>query len=201
MDKTQILKNKFLIFGIQVALLSLLIWFFKYQITISFDAGITQLRQDIIQLLANYVIYSIESGNLSGFYFIYISWFIVGLIPVLIYNNYKKAWSMNITTFFFPNFFFYVFLARYSPVYSDANFSILFGQTLLLGVFLVIYSIGLSLLLKKIIKPKEEIRIEDLEPIAKANRSKCPHCGTEFESIPKFCYKCSKEITIIENSD
>jgi len=194
MNKSKLLKNKFLIFAFQVVILSLIIWVFNYQFNISFDAGITQIRQDIIQFIANYVIYSAESGDLSGFYFIYFSWLVIGLIPIFIYNDYKKAWSMNITTFFFPNFFFYVFLARYSPVYSDANFSTLFGQTLLLGVVLVVYSIGLSLLMKKIRKPQDEARIEDLQPIADANRRRCPHCGTEFESVPKFCYKCSKEI-------
>ncbi len=201
MEYQRILENKFVIFIFQVFILSLFIWIFNYQYIISFDAGITQIRRDIIQFLANYVNYSAESDNLSGFYFIYFSWLIIGLIPIFIYNDYKKAWSMNITTFFFPNFFFYVFLARYSPVYSDANFSVIFGQTLLLGAVLVTYSIGLSLLLKKIRKPKEEIKIEDLQPIADANRGKCPHCGTEFESVPKFCYKCSKEITFVEGND
>lgn len=101
---------------------------------------------------------------------------------------------MNLTTFFFPSFFFYIFYARYSPNNSDLIYPTLFGQTIVLGLYLVGFSIGISLGLKRIRKDKDEVKIEDLREIEAMARSKCPHCGTEFESVPKYCYNCSKEI-------
>ena len=189
-------KSKLMIFCIQILSLIVSLSISNYKLQIEFDPSASE-QQFIIQFLANIILYN----NSFGFVYINLTWIIVSLIPILIFSDYKKAYSMNLTTFFFPNFFFYVFLGRYSPTYSDANFSIFFGQTLLQGGVLVVYSISLSLLMKKIRKPQEEIKIKDLQPIADANRGKCPHCGTEFESVPKFCYKCSKEITVIESSD
>jgi len=195
------LKNRFIIFIFQMFLLSTFIFIFTYKFEINFDSEISKERQEIIQFLANYIIFNIETKGLYSLYFIYFSWLIVALIPVLIFNDYKEAYSMNLTTFFFPNFFFFIFLSRYSPVYYKAYGLTLFAQTIILGIILTIYSIGLSLLMKRILKPKEESQLEDFKLIVSKNISKCPYCGTEFDSIPTYCYNCSKEIIKLESSE
>lgn len=185
-------RSRIILFLIQILLLSLLIYSFNYKFNIIFDIGILKEREVIIQFLANYVLFD----DLSGLYFIYISWILVSLIPIFVYNNFKKAYSMNLMTFFFPNFFLYVFLWNYSPYYFDSKFPFHFLHTILLGVLLISFSIGLSLLLKKIMKLKIETQIEDLHDIANQNRIICPNCGTEFNSIPRFCYNCNTDLTI-----
>jgi len=189
-----IFKTKIINFIIQILILSLFIYLFNYKYKINFDNDITEERKFVIQFLANFILFDLN--NLSSLYFIYISWIIVSLIPILNFNNYKKSYSMNLTTFFFPNFFFYVFLYRYSPNYFNSHFPTIFTQTVFLGLFIVFFSLGLTFILKKIRKPKDFIQFEDLELIVQENKIKCPHCGTEYNSIPKYCYNCSKELLI-----
>ncbi len=188
-------RSRIILFLIQILLLSLLIYSFNYKFNIIFDIGILKEREVIIQFLANYVLFD----DLSGLYFTFISWILVSLIPIFVYNNFKKAYSMNLMTFFFPNFFLYVFLWNYSPYYFDSKFPFHFLHTILLGVLLISFSIGLSLLLKKMMKSKMETQIEDLHDIANQNRIICPNCGTEFNSIPRFCYNCNTNLTIRTN--
>ncbi len=202
MDRlSRLFKSKIMVFVIQIAILSLFIFIFNYKSLITIDAEISPEIQVIIQFLANYVIFTIEENGIIGFFVMFFSWTFIGLIPIFLFQNYKKAWKMNLITFFFPNFFFYVFYARYPltdpnsymPDFSRIPLSI-FLQTILIGLYLVSISIGLSLLLKKLKKQEGDVQIEDLREIAAISKSKCPHCGTEFKSIPKYCYNCSKEI-------
>ena len=190
-----------MIFIIQIALLSLLILIFNYKSQITIDAEITPERQAVIQFLANYVIFIIEQNGIIGFTLMFLCWTTIGLIPIFIYKNYKKSWKMNLITFFFPNFFFYVFYARYPLTDSNSyvpDFSKIppqmLLQTILIGFYLVGLSIGLSILINKLKKKEEKAQIEDLKGIVVNTKSKCPHCGIEFDSIPKYCYNCSKEI-------
>ena len=162
---------------------------------IEFDPDISAERKAIIQFLANYIAF-----NLDGLLFIYSIWIFVALISIFVFVDYKKAYAMNLTTFFFPNYFFYVFLWRYSRNYFDLYFPVLMWQTFLLGVFITFISIVLSLLIKKLVK-HEKVVIEDLKAIEAKNKFKCPFCGTEFNSIPKFCYNCSKEMIKEQESD
>jgi len=199
MDKLEVFKTKIMNFIIQILLLSLFIYLYKYRFNIIFDTGITEERKFIIQLIANYVM--VDINNASSVQFIYVSWTLVSLFPIFIFNDYKKSYSLNLTTFFFPNFFFYVFIYRYSPNYFNSNFQTLIIQTIILGLFIVSLSFGLTFLLKRIRKPEYEVQVEDLKIIKQKNRIACPHCGTEFESIPKYCYNCSKEIAIATNNE
>ena len=195
MDRlSRVFKSKIVIFVIQMALLSLFIYFFNFKSLIKFDADVTQDRQIIIQFLANFVIFTMELNGFGGFLFIFLSWTIISLIPVLIFNNYKKAWSMNLITFFLPNFFFYVFYARYSKFNFNLIFPTLFLQTILIGLYLIGISIFLSIGQKRLRKTDIMINVQDLNEIIAESKSKCPYCGTEFESVPKYCYNCSKQI-------
>ncbi|MHA1148798.1 MAG: hypothetical protein ACTSR8_11220 [Promethearchaeota archaeon] len=190
MNKLSILKSKLSIFCIQISLLSLLLYIFRYKITIDFDKGVSSERKDIIQFIANYVIYD-ASGGFEDFFFIYACWLFAAIIPILLLENFKKVYSLNLTTFFFPNFFFYVFLSRYSPNYFEENFVSLFIQTILLGIIIAIFSVGGALILDQFRKSKHEIHPEDIKKLEQRISSKCPHCGTEFDSKPLYCYKCS----------
>jgi len=189
----EVFRSRIIIFIIQILLLSLLIYGIGYKIDISLDEDISIEREKIIQILANYTLFD----NLFGLNFLYTSWILVSIIPIFIYSNWKKAYSMNLMTFFFPNFFLYVFLRRYSRDYFDSNFQFHFLHTILLGIVLVGISIGLSLILRKVIQFKTETQMEDLSIIASISKVVCPNCGIEFESIPKFCYNCNSNLSLI----
>ena len=183
-------RSKVILFIIQIFILSLFIITLKYTARIEFDTGISNERQMILQILANYVLFN----NISGLYFIYISWTLISLIPIFLYNDFKKAYSTNLMTFFFPNFFLYVFLSRYSKEYFNSHFTFHIIHTIIIGIIIIVLSIGLSLLLRKIRKVKPEAREEELLIISKQIKSKCPNCGVEFNSTPLYCYNCNTKL-------
>ncbi|MCK4686790.1 MAG: zinc ribbon domain-containing protein [Candidatus Lokiarchaeota archaeon] len=183
-------KSKIVIFLFQIVILSLIIYCFDYKFNINFDTDISIEHKKIIQFLANYIMFD----NLYNLVFIYSIWIIVSQIPIFIFNDYKKAYSTNLTTFFFPNFFFYVFLRNHYRLYFNANFLNLFIKTIILGIFIVSLSIVIALTLQAIIKPNAEGQYKDLQIIASKCKSKCPKCGTEFKSIPQFCYNCNTKL-------
>lgn len=187
---SKVFKSKIVVFLLQFFILSLLIYLFAHEFHIDFDKNITRERADIIQFLANYVMFD---GSV-GLIFIYSSWLFVSTISIFILLDYKKAYSMNLTTFFLPNFFFYVFLYRYSPIYFNSYFPTLFTQSIILGLMIVMVSIGLSLIIKKIIKPKTNSRFKEIIRIESEYKYKCPFCATEFNSKPKYCYNCNNQI-------
>ncbi|MFW9998874.1 MAG: hypothetical protein ACFE9Q_02170 [Candidatus Hodarchaeota archaeon] len=190
-------RSRIILFLIQILLLSSFIYSLGYFFKINFDAGTLIEQEVIIQFLANYILFD----DLLGLCFIYISWIIVSLLPIFIFNNFKKAYSMNLMTFFFPNFFLYVFLWKYSPDYFNLNFQFHLLHTILLGLVIIGISIGLSLLIKKITKKEVITQIEDLSILASEGKKVCPNCGTEFESVPKFCYKCNTDLSIITGNN
>jgi DNA-directed RNA polymerase subunit RPC12/RpoP len=55
-------------------------------------------------------------------------------------------------------------------------------------------SIGISLILKNIMKVKTEEQIENLNVIVNRIKSKCPNCGKEFNSTPLYCYNCNSKL-------
>ena len=188
-----VFRSRIILFIIQILLLSLSIYSMGYYIDINLDMGISIERKIIIQILANYTLFN----DLFGLFFLYISWILVSLIPIFVYNNFKKAYSMNLLTFFFPNFFLYVFLWRYSREYFNSYFQFHFLHTFLLGIVILGLSIAFSLILKKVLKFKSETQLEDLSLIANKNRIECPKCGVEFNSTPKFCYNCNADLTVL----
>lgn len=197
----KIISNKLVIFLIQFSILSLFIYLFNYSFIIDFSyyipqpPGIPSDQQDmqkwVVQFLANYIMY-------EGWFqilFIYGTWLGISLIPVIIFQNFKKASIMNLITFFFPNFFFYVFLWRYLPDYFFANFFLFFLRTLILGVAIVAISVGISLIFKLLKHFRKETQEEDIKKLESEVVTTCPSCGTEFSSIPEYCYNCNTKIT------
>jgi len=160
---------------------------FNYRIQIDFDLSIDPRageQQFIIQFLANLILHN----TIFGFLYINFTWVIVSLLPILIFNNFRKAYSMNLTTFFFPNFFFYVFYWRYSITSFSSGFPTFLVETITLAITIVIISIGLSFVLKLIRNEEKKIDITDIEL---KNRLECPQCGVKFDSKPKYCYNCN----------
>lgn len=191
MKTIEFFRNRLVLFIIQTLLLNLIVIYFGYQISLNFDILATAEQKAITQFLANYILFDI----LPGLFFIYSIWFLVSLIPIFIYNDVKKSYSMNLITFFFPNFFLYIFLWRYSRGYFDSHFHFHFMHTILLGIVIICLSIGLSLVIKKIFKSRIKVDIEDLHSIADESKIICPKCSTEFNSLPKFCYNCNTDLT------
>ena len=185
-------RSKTIIFIIQIFILSLFISYFGYEFSINFDIDASNAQKKITQLIVNYVLFN----DLSGLVFIFFTWILVSIIPIFLHNDYKKAYSMNIMTFFFPNFFGYIFLYRYSRDYFNSKFPFHLLHSILLILLIVIVSIGISLILKRIKKVKTEELIEDLQVVISNIKSKCPNCGTEFNSKPIYCYKCSKKLIL-----
>jgi len=195
-----IVKSKIFNFFIQILLLSIIIFSFEYQVSLNLDGSLNAEREWIIQTLANYILYDYQGFNFLSILFIYSSWLGISLIPIIIFREPIKAYSINLTTLFFPSFFFYVFLNRYSPDLFEAHFWDFFNQTIILAVVLAVFSILVSLGLKMIFQSSSQKQSENFERLVAQIRTKCPHCGTEFESKPKYCYNCSKEIAIIQNN-
>jgi len=185
-------RSKIILFIIQILFLSLFIYLFHYSVDIDFDNDISVPQELIIQFLANFVLFR----NPSGMIFVYMSWIVVSLIPDFLYSNFKRAYSMNIMTFFFPNFFAYTFLYQHSVDYFNSNFLFHLLQTVLIGLIITIISLIISLSLKKIRKVNIDAQLEDLQIVANSIKSKCSNCGTEFDSIPTFCYNCNSKIII-----
>jgi predicted Zn-ribbon and HTH transcriptional regulator len=185
-------RSKIILFLIQILSLSLFIYIFHYSVDINFDSNVSVPQELIIQVIANYVLFR----NPSGMFFIYMSWIVVSLIPVILHNNFKKAYSMNLMTFFFPNFFSLTFLYNYSKDYFNSNFLFHFLQAILIGLIITLISLVLSIILKKIRKVKIDVQLEDMQIVANSIKSKCSNCGTEFDSAPNFCYNCNSEIIL-----
>ena len=190
MKTKNLFKSKLMLFCIQILCLIAFVTISNYKLQIEFNPSASE-QQFIIQFLANIVMYD----NSFGFVYINLTWLIISLIPILIFIDYKKAYSMNLTTFFFPNFFFYVFYRRYSLTYFNALFPTFITKTIILGIVIVVESIVLSLILKFIKSFKNNTNSDNLEQIESLNRIKCPTCGTQFDSIPKYCFNCNNLIT------
>ncbi len=194
MKKRNLFKSKLVLFCIQIFMLISFVVIFKYEFQIEFDLSTDPRageQQFVIQFLASFIMYN----NSFGFVYINLTWIIVSLIPIFIFNDFKKAYSMNLTTFFFPNFFFYVFYWRYSEMNFNALFPTFIINTIILGLILVIESIALSLILKFIKSFRNNTETDNLKQIEALNRIECPICGTQFDSIPKYCFNCNNLIT------
>jgi len=131
----------------------------------------------------------------------YVAWLIVSLLPIIINQDPKKACSTNLLTFFVLNFFVYVFLfsgdMRVTSDFFSSNFVPLLWNTIILGIVILIYSFLISLILKKLkstqLEKSSNLILND-KPLMT-----CPKCGTEFDSIPLYCYKCNSKLTTDES--
>ena len=206
MKISSFLKKKTVSFIFQFILLTLIIYIFNYSFQIEFKPSTEIEQRVIIQFLANYVLFLGFNGTL----FMYLTWLLVSLVPILTNLNYKKAYSSNLLTFFVLNFFAYVFLfvprqnqdIKVTSDFFNSNFVPLLWNTIILGLTITIFSIFLSLLFQRIkatrLEKNATNQILDNKPLII-----CPKCGTEFDSIPLYCYNCNSKLTSdeIDNSE
>ena len=199
-------KKRTVSFIFQFILLTLIIYIFNYSFQIEFDPNTEIEQRVIIQFLANYVLFLGFNGTL----FMYLTWLLVSLVPILTNLNYKKAYSSNLLTFFVLNFFAYVFLfvprqnqdIKVTSDFFNSNFVPLLWNTIILGLTIIAFSIFLSLLFQRIraahLENNAANQILDNKPLII-----CPKCGTEFDSIPLYCYNCNSKLTSdeIDNSE
>ena len=186
----KIFRSRIVLFIIQFAILSLFLIIFKYSFTIVFDSSVSEERKVIIQVLVNYIMFEGANDTI----FIYSLRLLVATIPIILYRKVKKVYSINLLSFFFPNFFFYVFLSRYSPLYFNENFGQLFIKTVILGAILIVYSVGFSLIINRIWNLIKKEKPTQLLDINKKIVSQCPKCGTRFDSKPLYCYNCNAKL-------
>ncbi|MFW9930010.1 MAG: hypothetical protein ACFFD1_11510 [Candidatus Thorarchaeota archaeon] len=132
--------------------------------------------------------------SFSDLFLIYGIWLVVATIPIILFRKVTKVYSMNLITFFVPNFFFYVFLSRYSPLYFNEMFGQEIFRTIILAMILTIYSILLSLIVNYIWKVAKKSEAVEILEIDKKVVSICPECGTKFDSKPLYCYKCNTKL-------
>ena len=194
MKLSSFFKKKTVSFILQFILLTLIIFSSNYSFQIDFKPDTIIEQRIIIQFLANLVLFR----GINDTIFMYLTWLIVSLIPILSNFNFKKAYSSNLLSFFILNFFVYVFLfnkdMRVTNDFFTVNFIPLIVNSILLGLTITIYSIFLSILLNKIksarLEKKVSEKVVDENPLII-----CPKCGTEFDSIPLYCYNCNSKLT------
>ena len=81
-------KKKIVSFILQFILLTLIIYIFGYSFQIEFNLTTEIEQRVIIQFLANYVLFL----GVNSTIFMYLSWLLVSLIPIISNLNYKKAY-------------------------------------------------------------------------------------------------------------
>ena len=178
-------------------MLTLMIYGFNHSYQITFDPLTPIEQQIILQFLANYVIFD----DIGGMIFTSTIWFIVSLIPIIIFFDFKKAYSTTLSTFFLLNFFFYVFLFKHEKDFFDSHFPNFIINTLLLGSAIIVFSIGLSIVLKYLKKRREKQKEVQFSTNDQKYLMVCPKCGTEFQSIPMFCYNCNTRLVNGEDAN
>jgi len=192
-----ILKNKVILVITQFLILTLMIYGFNHSYQITFDPLTPIEQQIIIQFLANYVIFD----DIEGMIFTGLIWIIISLIPIIIFFDFKKAYSTNLSTFFLLNFFFYVFLFHHEEDFFNSHFPTFIINTLLLGSAIIVFSIGLSIVLKYLKKSREKQQQVQFSTSDGKSLMVCPKCGTEFQSIPMFCYNCNTRLVNGEDAN
>ncbi len=179
-------------------LASSLIFSINNIIDLPLDSTIVGEQELIIELLASFLLIETPLQFNQDLLVIYLSWTLNVLISSIILADPKKVVFRISSIMFFICFFLFVFGFRHSPIYFNQYFSVMIVQVLLLISYLVILSIIFSLLTQKISEKYKSSDIRDvkIETLVKNNRITCPHCGTKYESVPLYCYNCSKKIKI-----
>ena len=156
---------------------------------IPLDATIDQVQNYILSFLVmNFNFY----GQYSNVFILSIAW---TLSTVLFAFFSQIDWKIPIYGIFAElvvYIFAIVLLKRHSPLYFALNkFSLLKGFGIVCAFFSLIYAVLIVRYLREKHKKKADLAVEDIQFL-----SKCPHCGKEYQSNPKFCYFCSKRLDI-----
>jgi len=135
---------------------------------------------------------------------ILLSWLIAGFLGGLLCRTWKSALLVSILMGFILSLTWLFLLSRYLPNYWNYFISMyttleLLGQSLGMGLLLGASSAGPAVLGAYLTNPHK--KIFEKEPLTEI-QCVCPHCGTIFQSKPKFCYNCNGLITeVTDNSN
>lgn len=130
------------------------------------------------------------------YFWIIPSWLIAGFLSGLSCRSWKSAVLVSILMGLILSLTWLFLIFRYLPNYwNDVLISMptleLLGQSVGVGLLLGVFSAGPAIIGAYITTPKkkslEKNPIKEIQCI-------CPHCGTVFQSKPKFCYNCNSLI-------
>lgn len=137
-------------------------------------------------------------GAQSNFYFLLIGWISSVLIFSFFVDNEFNIAGRSLIYQIVSFIFTLAFLNNYQKSQQDSGYIYeIFYDQLFYGLLLSLLLI--SILFFTIFIKKEFIRkVKSAETIAELEKkdfiSKCPNCGTHYNSNPRICYKCSKLI-------
>jgi hypothetical protein len=129
------------------------------------------------------------------------SWLIAGFLSGLLCRSWKVALLISILMGVILSITWLFLLSRYLPNYwvyflSTHSFLELLGQSVGMGLLLGALASGSAVIGAYLTTPKN--KIQEGTPI-KEIQYLCPHCGTVFQSKPKFCYNCNSKIATDES--
>jgi hypothetical protein len=124
------------------------------------------------------------------------SWIIAGFLGGLLCRSWKGAFLVSIFMGIILSLTWLFLLSRYLPTYwaffiSTHSIPDLLGVSIGMGLLLGVLSGGPAVVAAYFSTPKRQ-PLEATPP--KEIQCVCPHCGTVFQSKPKFCYKCNNKI-------
>ncbi|MBN2156283.1 MAG: hypothetical protein JW776_09580 [Candidatus Lokiarchaeota archaeon] len=149
------------------------------------DIGVSPSQQSIISFFT--MNFNIFGGQIDPWVYS-ICWLVsMGFFSIIV----KPDWKIplyTIGTELFIYLFAIMLMNKNSPnSYNLLKMNLLGGFGLTCAILLLLYiPVSLRILFRKK-KHKKQLITQELHLI-----SKCPHCGTEYQSNPKICYKCSK---------
>ncbi len=196
MNKFKFLKSRFIIIFLMIIIISILIFSLNGRISLPLDSFILDEQKLIIEILASYFLAEIPIQFNQALINIYLAWTLGALFASLILANPKKTLTNITILIFFISFFLLIFGFRHSPNYFTSFFPQIFIHIIFLSIYISLFSFISAFFIEKIYKKfqKSENHEIRLEVLARSNKIKCPHCGTEYESVPLYCYNCLKKI-------
>jgi hypothetical protein len=153
------------------------------------DIGVISLQKYTISFLSLNI--DFFNSNVS-FILLNITWIItIILFRILSINDYKMPKSIILTELVLLVFAI-VLIYRYSPITAP-----IIVMRLIQGfIFIILYAgiyFALIFYKKRKILRKSKENLTEKSDISEYI-SKCPFCGTFFQSNPLYCYNCSKQI-------
>lgn len=124
------------------------------------------------------------------------SWLIAGFLCGLLCHRWKGAFIVSILMGLILSLTWLFLLSRYLPNYwtyfvSTQSILDLLGQSIGAGLLLGALAGGPAIIGAYLTTPK--LQTHEKTPL-KEIQCVCPHCGTVFQSKPKFCYNCNEKI-------
>jgi len=196
MNKFKFLKSRFIIIFLMIIIISILIFSLNGRISLPLDSIILDEQKLIIEILASYFLAEIPIQFNQALINIYLAWTLGALFASLILANPKKTLTNTTILIFFISFFLLIFGFRHSPNYFTSFFPQIFIHIIFLLIYISLFSFISAFFIEKIYKifQKSENHEIRLEALARSNKTKCPHCKTEYESVPLYYYNCLNKI-------